>query len=273
MSMLDPLTCGFGRAAIYQILSDKSIKRLQNENLKVYTSRVYKDQYAQYLQYFNNEKENFHVEYEHFKLKFPKITKYLDDISKRKPQLKKQILEHFSEQTWKELGEQRQRHCLNDCKGCLKDKKSRNFLSQLPVKNRHWKNKADQAGLYKKKALEDLTNTIITDLNSEYQTKYRTSFITQAKKHIPEFADTKAKDLKAVAKAVVEDCEMQFEETSVTRLVLNTRYKLKHFDTLRGDIFTERNFLPRKHLPLRYLNVRNCEQIIFHSERNFHRIN
>ena len=218
MSMIDPLTCLFGKTAIYQISSDSNrVTKFPKENVRSHQSRVLKIKYEKYLKYFEDEKENFHVDYEQFKHCMTTITKYMNELNKRKLKLKNSIIKQFSSEEWKKLGQKRQKHTLSDCKGCLKEKLYRDYMTQLPVKNKQFKIKATEAGIYKKQELASITNNIVETLNNQFQSEYRTSFITQAKKHVPDFEDTKCKEKRAIAKEIIKDCQNQYAETSVTR--------------------------------------------------------
>ena len=107
-------------------------------------------------------------------------------------------------------------HSLKDCKGCLKNETLRQALSKFPitsVKNRY---KVKKANLFNQ-VLCDVTNNVVEDLEDRFKTQYHTSFIKQAKKHVPEFSHIKTSELTSIAKTITKDCEKQFQETSVER--------------------------------------------------------
>ena len=58
----------------------------------------------------------------------------------------------------------------------------------------------------------------MNELNEEFQVEFKTKFVKQAKKYVPEFKEkTPTHIITSVAKAVSKDCKNQFAETSVVR--------------------------------------------------------
>ena len=52
MSILDPLTCGFAKIALYNIFKNRDIKRHQDEGDKIYKARLLEHQFSKYKELF-----------------------------------------------------------------------------------------------------------------------------------------------------------------------------------------------------------------------------
>ena len=227
MSILDPLSCGFAKAAAYSVLTNSDEKKTSDVNKKQYKSKVLKKQYELYQKYFGDDfQSNFDVDYKHFTDNFTKIITYLREVSKRHSNVKLELLDVFSKNNWSDLNAStKETHTLNDCNGCLKNKQLKNCLAKLPVKSAAAKAKATTAGLYKEQVLADVTNKIVTELNQHYKESYRTSFTTQAKKHVDNFKsktqskDKKSKVARSLGLQITKDVNKQYGESSVERYV------------------------------------------------------
>ena len=81
MSIVDPLSCGFAKVAVYNILSSKlNLEVVDGEKHNEYKARLLKTKYNKYTTYFCDI-TSFNVEYRQFTRNFPKIT---DNIKPRK---------------------------------------------------------------------------------------------------------------------------------------------------------------------------------------------
>ena len=96
--MSNPLSCGFAKVAVYNILSSKlSLDVVGGEKHNEYKARLLKIKYNEYATYFYNI-TSFNVEYRQFTRNFPKITDNIKSLEKRYREVKKEILETFSKQ-------------------------------------------------------------------------------------------------------------------------------------------------------------------------------
>ena len=98
MSIVDPLSCGFAKVAVYNILSSKlNLEVVDGEKHNEYKARLLKTKYNKYTTYFCDI-TSFNVEYRQFTRNFPKITDNIKSLEKRYREVKKEILETFSKQ-------------------------------------------------------------------------------------------------------------------------------------------------------------------------------
>ena len=175
-----------------------------------------------YNETFNTiQNENTCITYKQFVKNFSKIIKYLRDLNKRNQELKKEMLSVFSTAAWEKLSDKRKgMHSIHNCKGCLHDPNLKQLLAKLPIKSLRFNNKAKKAGLHKEKILKEITNECVNQLNENFEAKFKTSFIKQAKKYVEGFQEQKtSKIAESVGKAVSKDCTKQYAETSVLRYV------------------------------------------------------
>ena len=221
MSLIDPLSCGFIKVGAYDILTKKyNIKKQENETAKDHKARLLQKQHESFNEIFNvDENENLQVTHKQFVTNFPRIIKYMRDLNKRQGKLKNVMFEIFSKSVWEKLSEKRKAtHSINNCKGCLQDPNLKQVLAKLPIKSVRMKSNAKKAGLHKEKILRDITNNCVNELNEKFQNEFRSTFVKQAKKYVPEFQEKKTSDIAvSVAKAVSKDCSKQYAETSVIR--------------------------------------------------------
>ena len=218
MSIIDPLTCGFAKIAAFNILQDQcGIRNENNESKKIFKTRLLKLQHQKYLQYFDESKENYNVEYKIFIENFPSIVIQIRHLNKRYSDTKEELLDTFSKSNWDDLGvNKKSKHSFVDCKGCFKDKELKKCLAKFPIKKGKNKNKALQAGLYKEQILSDVTNSVVQRLDTEFKQIYKTTFTKAVKEHVKDF-ESKKTDIKSIAKDIVTDCEQQYAESSVVR--------------------------------------------------------
>ena len=109
---------------------------------------------------------------------------------------------------------EKKRHSLFKCHGCLNNEKYRKCLAYLPVKNKVLVKEAQNAGLYKpnKTELKDITKMIVNDLNKVYKETFNTKFTTQFQN-----ISSKQNYPNSTKRAVKEELERKWAETSVGR--------------------------------------------------------
>lgn len=217
MSIIDPLTCGFSKVAVYNILLDKfGIKKDTKELPKHYKSRLFKRQFIEFNSYFDVENNNkYEIVYKTFTDNFPKILENVNSLKIKQKDTKKEIWDTFSHENWKKLSD-KQKHSIFDCQGCLKKLELKTVLAKFPIKSLKHKTKAKKFGLFREQILSDITNTTIHQLDNEFKEKYGTTFTKQAgiKKSIK--SDPR-KDMRNTVKSAKKDIETQLSETAVER--------------------------------------------------------
>ena len=134
MSVLDPLTCGFAKVLLYNILTEPhNMHKQESEPTKNFKGRILEMQYTKFQEHFRSE--NFDVSYTCFKDNFPNIVANIRGLNKRHSVTKDEIFHIFSYEIWMKLSEDRKRkHSLHDCKGCLGNHSFKRGLSMFPFK-------------------------------------------------------------------------------------------------------------------------------------------
>ena len=126
----------------------------------------------------------FNINYTTFGNKYPKIINHIHETGGKNPEIKRHLLEVFSEKKWNLLSDNaKSQHQIQNCDGCLKSS-LKIELGKFPIKSVNLKKKAQKAGLFKEKILHDVTNKTLDDLNKQFKNKYNTKFTTQVKKII-----------------------------------------------------------------------------------------
>ena len=112
------------------------------------SKKIYKSNAHQHYENFNflfYEGGDFNVSYKQFSQNFPRIVKYFEKLNKQQSSLKKEFLETFSLETWNKLNiNEKHKHTLQNCRGCLKNSKYRELLAYLPVNLKTAKGKNDK---------------------------------------------------------------------------------------------------------------------------------
>ena len=122
MSILDPLACGFAKVIIYSIITEThNLVKNEDEPQTKYLNRIYVWQYDKIKRIL--AEKFFHVECNSkFKEKFYQIKNNITDLNKRSPKTKNEVLATFSEEKWKMLSDDRDKHTMFDCNGCFLSK-------------------------------------------------------------------------------------------------------------------------------------------------------
>ena len=224
MSIIDPLTCGFVKVAVYTLLSNPTkLKKNENEKFTEFKSRDYKDRYNKFNEIFGHS-ENFKVQYQHFTTNFNKIKDNIKLLAKNNSSIKNQVLKVFSIEKWNNLSnEEKNVHSVYDCQACSINDSYRTFLAKFPNKSKKGRNKAEASGLNSvlSTVLVDTTNQIVNEYNKQYTKVFGKSF-TEAHElviknsHLKEKenrSDIEKKAMKKMSKNISE----QWAETSVER--------------------------------------------------------
>ena len=179
MSIIDPLSCGYAKIAVFHILQDRcGLTKQADESQKLFKSRLFQARYSKFKEYFSPF-EHFDVDYKKFLDKFPTIVENIQSLRKRNFNIKQELLALFSKEKWTDLPHIKKiEHSLFDCNGCLKTSESKSGLSKFPMKHKPFKVKVQKAGLFNE-PLKNLTNTRIAELNKEFTSKFQTTFTSQ----------------------------------------------------------------------------------------------
>ena len=130
-------------------------------------------------------------------------------LGEKNPEIKRHLLEVFSEKKWNLLSDNaKSQHQIQNCGGCLKGS-LKIELGKFPIKSSNLKNKAQKAGLFKENILQDVTNKTLHDLNKQFRNKYNTKFTTQVKKII--YPD-KMLDKENIIRAAKHNIEQQWKK-------------------------------------------------------------
>ena len=219
MSIADPLTCGFVKVIGYEIFKQNyGIRKLEHENKNQFQGRIQKRQYIEFQKIFSSDiNDKFDIPYTKFTCNFPKMIKIFQGMNKKNQSKLAMVLKTFSRENWDNLSnDEKMKHSIVDCDGCIKKKVFRDQLANIPIHSRQLHAKATKAGLFRERILADITNKIVENLDAQYQQEYRTTFSTQAKKHVPELQPERLDKVK-LAKSIVTDCENQYRETDLDR--------------------------------------------------------
>ena len=212
MSIVDLLSCGFAKVAVYNILSSKlNLDVVDGEKHKEYKTRLLKTKYNEYTTYFCNI-PSFNVEYRQFTRNFPKITDNIKSLEKRYKDVKKEILETFSKTVWSDISfEDKCAHSLMHCDDCMKKTNYRKVLAKFPIRDKKLQQKAIKSGLYRDGVLADITNTLVKTLNNSFKNVFNETFTSQLKPNSKQIREV----VRGTAKAVKEDIENKWDERVV----------------------------------------------------------
>ena len=102
---------------------------------------------------------------------------------------------------------------------CLSHESLRVVLATLPIRNKSYKRRAEESGLFvpKRQRIIQATEDKIKELNKDFQRQYSVSFEKALQVHNKQ----KGKEERTkIAKKMKEDIENQYNESSVQRYIL-----------------------------------------------------
>ena len=145
-------------------------------------------QHYENFHFLFSEGDYFNVSYKQFSQNFPKIVKYFEKLSTRKSSLKNEFLETFSLETWTNLNiNEKHKHALQNCKGCLRTSKERELLAHLPVnlKNTKGKNDKNTSLLCPNigRILQDRINKIMASARKAADTDFKKNLMLPSSRH------------------------------------------------------------------------------------------
>ena len=164
-SILYPLTCGFLKVKVFNLLIRDSYKLGNNNTCRADKSYIHKGHCLEIKDLFHGF-ESFCFDSKFYNKNLTVVKKLLFDVGKASCTKKEEILQIFSENYWGRLTlDEKKTHTLRNCNGCLSDKRFKNGLSRFPVnkKSKIYYAKALAHGLIpspKRKPLKDITNTV-----------------------------------------------------------------------------------------------------------------
>ena len=225
MPIIDPLSCGFSKSIAFSLFKSNHIKKECNEHQKQYINSINTQHYENFNFLFS-EGGDFNVSYKQFSQNFPRIVKYFEKLNKRKPSLKKGFLETFSLETWTNLNiNEKYKHTLQNCTGCLKNFKYRELLARLLVnlKSTKGKNGKNTSLLFPDigHILQDRTNKIMASARKAADTEFKKEFnvtFKQAQTYIQ--GDKKRqiyKEQRQIARSLKTDIEKKWKADAVDR--------------------------------------------------------
>ena len=212
MSIVDPLSCGFAKVAVYNILSSKlNLEMVDGEKNNEYKTRLLKTKYNEYTTQFCNI-TSFNIEYRQFTRNFTKITENIKTLEEKCREVKKEILETFSKTVRSDLSfEDKCGHSLMNCDGCMKKTNYRKALANLPIRDKKLQQKATKSGLYRDGELADITNTLVKTLDNSFKNVFFEKFTSQLKPNSKQIREV----VRGIAKAAKEDIENKWDERVV----------------------------------------------------------
>ncbi|XP_065683865.1 uncharacterized protein LOC105845122 [Hydra vulgaris] len=146
-------------------------------------------------------------------------------------------MQEFSFERWCLTKEQKTNHGIKDCFGCQNDIKFKYLLSKFPNRCKSYQSVASKNGLKQKELmLNDITNTIITKLDKEYQKEFQTTF-TKTCSRILNLKNKSTDEMRKQKKQ-----KNQWKETSVVRTYGNNislRTRNKHRLTASMEPFKQ----------------------------------
>ena len=114
----------------------------------------------------------FHVKYNSkFKEKFYQIKDNITDFNKLIPKTENEFLATFSEEKWKKLPDDKDKHTMFACKGCFQNTTLKTAFSKFPIKSKVYGSKARDTGLFKETELKEVTNIVINNLDKSFCSK------------------------------------------------------------------------------------------------------
>ena len=126
--------CGFFRVGVYKILNDYDniyvnkdiLIRQPSQNLKVNDSTLLHKRFDVVVKEFTNSV----LDYEVFVNTCQKVTQLIHTIGKNSADDRRKIMDVFSLENWRDFTmEEKNKHSLYLCEGCMKDKLFKSTLS------------------------------------------------------------------------------------------------------------------------------------------------
>ena len=111
-----PFTCGFFKVKVYELMSKHHTILGKNESYHRGKNEVYLDHCREIKEFLNEG--HFDFDGNKYKSIGPVISDIFKSLSRNAPEKKRTVLQNFNRESWLALEEKR-KHFIIDCKGCL----------------------------------------------------------------------------------------------------------------------------------------------------------
>ena len=128
----------------------------------------------------------------------------------------KSVLSIFSTDSWTNLEQvKKDKHSPTDCEWCLKNPIYKNTLSKLPIKTNAYRRKAFLHDLDGKTSavLQNVTNEIVSDLNSDFKSRFNVNFMSQVATSTKSSNIEKENTTRTIKKDIEAKCKQKSVET------------------------------------------------------------
>ena len=166
MSILEPTTCGFGKMAVYNVLTEVRLNKEMNESFKELRSRELNKQ-LELLQNQFRGNENFNFNKKALINNLCKIVSNMRLLAKKERGKgdKQTLLDVFSKKKWIELApEKKVEHSLFQCDGCLNNCQLKQALGLFVITNPQFKTIAIEKGILVKPNIRKEVDVEIKEL-------------------------------------------------------------------------------------------------------------
>ena len=172
MSGRDPLTCGFLKVKVFNLLVRDSYE-IRDAKCTAETGEIYKRHCKEVKEFFELSGDAFDFKQDLYRKNLTSVGGVLKELSKSNASFKQNILQTFSKESWERLErDEKEKHQPENCNACLSNRKFKLALSQFPVKGPIFKSKAKKYGLIRA-PLGDITNQM-NEKNKEELIKKKT---------------------------------------------------------------------------------------------------
>ena len=122
MSGRDPLTCGFLKVKVFNLLVRDSYE-IRDAKCTEETGEVYKRHCKEVKDFFELCGDAFDFKQEFYRKNLTTIGGVLKELSKSNANFKQNILQTFSEESWERLAiDEKEKHQPENCKACLSNR-------------------------------------------------------------------------------------------------------------------------------------------------------
>eukprot|EP00111_Clytia_hemisphaerica_P013922 TCONS_00040979-protein len=212
-SIIDPKTCGFMKAAVYQ-LNAEGAKQIFKSLSTVESSTRLKAEFRIFCELFEMC-DTSNVDYVWYRRNYEKIKNVLMRLGKGSKEKKKEILSLFGRDAWAKLDDRKKvKHTLFLCNECLKNHAEGFRL--YPVNNMNLRGKEAKSKIFKEKedVVKKAVDEKVKELDEEFMKKYKWKFAEAA--GIESGSDLEKKERKLLIQAK-KDIENTWKKISVMR--------------------------------------------------------
>lgn len=151
----NPFTCGFFKVKVNELMSKCSTILGKNVSDNRAKSCVYTEHCKEIKEFFKDGRFTF--DETSYRKIGPVMSQIFKSLGHNSPEKRQRILQTFNQESWEKLSnEEKKRHSVVDCKGCLGNRNFKHGLSLFPISN-FYKTKAIKHGLIRK-PLQNISN-------------------------------------------------------------------------------------------------------------------